>query len=155
MKGTIVNKKQLADIIGYSERSITEFQKDPNFPIKLKAGRGSSNQYNTSDVIKWFVQRELSGDKQESAQERLTRVRADREELGLAEDLKLLIPAKDLEKNLTAVFSAIKVALMNSMETIKSEIDVRYGIDVDFEILDEHSRQALTHLSAIKTDIEE
>ncbi|WP_263079500.1 terminase small subunit [Endozoicomonas sp. Mp262] len=57
-KGQLVNKKQLAEIIGKSERTITTFQKN-GLPIQSEGTRGTANIYNTSDVIDWLIQTEI------------------------------------------------------------------------------------------------
>ena len=56
----IVNKKQLAEIIGRSEEWLTQMQKDETFPILNKRkGRGGSD-YDTSEVIAWMEKRSVS-----------------------------------------------------------------------------------------------
>lgn len=55
----IVNKTQLAEIIGRSEKWITEVQKQHDFPI-LKQGRGRlGSQYMTADVIAWMEKKKV------------------------------------------------------------------------------------------------
>ncbi|AZZ92757.1 DNA packaging protein [Hahella sp. KA22] len=144
-----VNKKQLADIFGISERTFTQYQKDPDFPIVLDAGRGASNQYDTVAVFNFLKDRALSGAKFESARDRLDRIRAERETLALGRDLGELVPASELEALLEQVVTAIKTTLLDSNHILKTELDARYDIDVEPDILDEHSRQALTHLAAL------
>lgn len=56
----IVNKRQLADILGLTEETLTQYQKDPTFPILHKRkGRGGSD-YETSDVIAWLERRKIN-----------------------------------------------------------------------------------------------
>ena len=56
----IVNKRQLADILGLAEETLTQYQKDPTFPILHKRkGRGGSD-YETSDVIAWLERRKIN-----------------------------------------------------------------------------------------------
>ena len=46
----IVNKRELADIIGKSEEWLTQMQKMPDFPVLVKRlGRGGSD-YETKEV---------------------------------------------------------------------------------------------------------
>lgn len=55
----IVNKAQLASIIGRSEEWLTQMQKNPDFPVVRKGrGRGGS-EYETSDVIDWMSRRNV------------------------------------------------------------------------------------------------
>lgn len=55
----IVNKTQLAEIIGRSEKWITEVQSQHDFPI-LKKGRGRlGSQYMTADVVAWMEKKKV------------------------------------------------------------------------------------------------
>jgi phage terminase Nu1 subunit (DNA packaging protein) len=56
--GKFVNKIELAEITGKSERTLTAWQKS-GMPIELNSGRGSSNQYDTASVIEWMINREM------------------------------------------------------------------------------------------------
>lgn len=53
-----VNKKQLAEIVGYTEATLTKWQKD-GLPIAYSGKIGESNEYETADVIKWMIRREV------------------------------------------------------------------------------------------------
>lgn len=56
----IVNKVQLASIIGKSESWITDAQKGHDFPIE-KRGRGRAGQlYDTAKVIEWLEKRQIN-----------------------------------------------------------------------------------------------
>lgn len=56
----IVNKRQLAEILGKSEEWLTQMQKDPSFPVLHKRkGRGGSD-YESADVINWIERRSVS-----------------------------------------------------------------------------------------------
>lgn len=55
----IVNKVQLAAILGKSEEWLTQMQKNADFPV-LRKGRGrAGNDYETSDVIAWINRRNI------------------------------------------------------------------------------------------------
>jgi len=56
--GLLVNKKQLAEILGRNEATLTTWQRD-GLPIETKGGRGSWNRYDTADVINWLVKRDV------------------------------------------------------------------------------------------------
>lgn len=143
--GKIVNKKMLAEIVGVSERTLTEYQKQ-GMPILNDSGRGSENSYDTADVVKWLIDKAVNG-KSESARERLDRVKADREELALAKDLEQLVPAEEVEKKLVSKVIATKSHFLSGMSKIKSELDAYYDIEIDIELLNEHAREILTQLS--------
>lgn len=143
-----VNKKALAEIVGISERTLTEYQKDPTFPIDEDNGRGRQNVYETVDVIDWLVQR-ATGKKAETSKERLERIKGDREELALAKDLEELVIADQVEGSLSDIVIAIRSDTLNNNAQLKYELDTAYDIDLDIDILHEHSRTILEHLSQI------
>lgn len=58
--GKLVNKKELCEILGKSERTITTWQKN-GLPIELEARRGQSNTYDTEQVLDWLISREIAG----------------------------------------------------------------------------------------------
>jgi phage terminase Nu1 subunit (DNA packaging protein) len=53
--GMLVNKKELAQVFGISERTFSEYQKDPTFPICENGSRGESNQYDTAQVTRFLI----------------------------------------------------------------------------------------------------
>lgn len=56
--GKIVNKAELAEILGKSERTLTTWQKN-GLPIASDGERGSSNFYDVEEVIEWMINREI------------------------------------------------------------------------------------------------
>ena len=151
--GQIVNKAQLSAIIGKSERTLTEYQKEPGFPIKVNAGRGGSNQYDTEEVIEWLIQRAVGGERKESSLEKLNRVRAQREELGLARDIGELIPAAETREVLIRVATAIRSTLVAGNSKLKAELDTLYDVEIDITLLHEHSRDILSHLAELNVEL--
>lgn len=55
----IVNKKQLAEILGLSEETLTQYQKDGTFPILHKRRGRAGSDYETADVIAWLERRRV------------------------------------------------------------------------------------------------
>lgn len=141
----IVNKKDLSEILGISERTLTEHQK-AGLPILVDGVRGSENQYDTADVITWLIERAING-KRETSRDRLDRVRADREEIGLAKDLDELIPAAELEDAFSAKVIAVKNLLLQGDAKLKTELDALHDINIDIEFLNDNTRNILTQLS--------
>ncbi|MFL1405386.1 terminase small subunit [Marinobacter sp. M1N3S26] len=149
--GKRVNKRELAEIFGISERSFTAYQKDPSFPVARSGGRGQANEYDTQDVHEWLVSRAVNGARHESARERLERIKGDREELGLAKDLEELVPAVLIGARLEQVVLAIRTGVLTGNPKLKTEIDALYDIDLDIELLNEHSRSVLKQLAALES----
>jgi phage terminase Nu1 subunit (DNA packaging protein) len=147
----LVNKKQLAEVFGVSERSFSEYQKDPTFPIKEEGGRGRSNTYDTAQVFEWLKSR-AEGQGKETAKERLDRLRGDQAELAIAKEIGELVPAEDVARELDDVVSAIRSSQMFGNTKLKKELDTVYSLDIDIEILNDHSREILTDLSVLEVE---
>ncbi len=150
----LVNKKELAEVFGITERSFTEYQKDQTFPIKEHGGRGRQNIYDTQQVFRWLESR-AEGQGQETAKERLDRLRGDQTELAIAKEIGELVPAEEVERDLDDVVSAIRSSVMFGNTKLKKELDTVYSIDVDVEVLNDHSREILTDLSSLEVEFEE
>jgi len=147
--GKRVNKRELAEIFGISERSFTTYQKDPSFPVAKAGQRGQANEYDTQDVHEWLVERAVSGAKHENSRERLDRIKGDREELALAKDLEELVPAALVGARLEQVVLAIRTGVLTGNPKLKTEIDTLYDVDLDIELLNEHSRSILRQLAGL------
>lgn len=147
--GKRVNKRELAEIFGISERSFTAYQKDHSFPIARAGQRGQANEYDTQDVHEWLVDRAVSGARHESSRERLERIKGDREELALAKDLEELVPSELIGARLEHVVLAIRTGVLTGSPKLKTEIDTLYDIDLDIELLNEHSRSILKQLATL------
>ncbi len=151
--GKQVNKRELAEIFGISERSFTAYQRDPSFPVAVSGTRGKANTYDTEDVHQWLMDRAVNGARHESSRDRLDRIKGDREELALAKDLEELVPAVSVEARLVQVVLAIRTAVLTGNPKLKTEIDTLYDIDLDIELLNEHSRNQLRQLAGLGEEL--
>lgn len=142
----ICNKKQLAEILGKSERTLTDWQ-DQGMPIRLKVGRGGSNQYSTADVIEWMIQRALSGEKQESSRERRDRLEADRIEFLLAKEAGLVISADEVAPIWEGAILAARAELLALADRLRMVIVSTYGTEVDLQLIMEQVNIALHKLA--------
>lgn len=55
----LVNKKELSEILGKTQQTLTTWQKN-GLPIFAEGSNGMSHQYKTEDVIQWLISREIS-----------------------------------------------------------------------------------------------
>jgi len=152
--GKRVNKRELAETFGISERSFTAYQKDLSFPIAKAGGRGQANEYDTKDVHEWLMDRAVNGARHESARERLERIKGDREELAYAQDIQELVPALLVGARLEQVVLSIRTGVLTGNPKLKTEIDTLYDIDLDIELLNEHSRSILRQLAGLGVEPE-
>src|ERR1700694_2099962 len=96
MAGKRVNQAELAEILGKSDVTIWEWQKE-GLPIAKQGVRGTENEYDTADVIAWLEQRaRVAAGKAEKASEREARLRGDLLEFEIAEKNKVLVPSTEV-----------------------------------------------------------
>lgn len=153
--GLLVNKKELAEILGVTERTLTEWQKNQSFPIEIVGQRGQPNQYNTEKVIRFMIERSMAGQSKESNRERRDRLEGDRLELDIAQRCETLLVAEEYEKALTSLVYGIRNTILQGDSTLKMQLDSLYGIDIDEDVLNEHSRSILQQLASYEHDAEE
>jgi terminase small subunit / prophage DNA-packing protein len=93
----IVNKQRLSKILGKSERTLTEWQKE-GMPIKKAGERGQSNTYDTEKVIDWLLKRASDSEgEMEKAKLRLIMAQAEMEELKVKEKKEELISLEKMK----------------------------------------------------------
>ena len=142
----IVNKNQLADVMGVSERTLSEWQED-GLPIKSVGGRGMENQYETAEVIEWRVQRAVAGKSVLTPRDRRDLAEAQRSELELAKESRKVVSIEEVLPMWEAAVLAARTDLLGLGPRLKASIDARYGIDVEQEMIDVEVRNALQKLS--------
>lgn len=153
--GLQVNKKELAEIVGATERTLTEWQKHSSFPIEHEGQRGQSNIYDTAKVVQWMIQRALAGKSKESQRERRDRLQGDKIELEIAKECGTLIDAQEYESELSGLVYGVRNTILQGDSTLKMQLDSLYGIDIDIEVLNEHTRSILEQLAAYAQEYEE
>lgn len=108
----IVGQEEIAAVFGVAPKTIVEWQ-DQGFPVAERGGPGVPSEYETSDCIRWLVQREVAKVQGERPQDRLARVQADKIEMENAEKRGQLVSAEQLEPKLRAIVIAAREALRN------------------------------------------
>lgn len=149
--GRIVNKRELAEIFGISERSFTEYQR-AGLPFIVGDGRGHENQYDTGIVYTWLITRAKAGSTTESAKDRLDRLRGDREEIAIAKELGELAPAANFERVWTDHVLAARAELLNMSDGLATALSARYGINIDAQLICDAVEKSLARLSELNVD---
>jgi len=90
-----------------------------------------------------------SEDGMDLVRERVLTERIDRElkQFTLAEKKGALINVAQLEPALMQMVGAFRTELVSLADKLKGEIDTLYGIDIDLQILNDHTYAALNHLA--------
>jgi phage terminase Nu1 subunit (DNA packaging protein) len=113
--GKLVNKRELSEILGVSERTLTDWQAEPGFPIvDLAESRGAENTYDTALVIGWQLQRELArSDETDQARRRLLTIQAQRQELEYQRAAGKLVSAEELGEEIGAGLRELRDAMVS------------------------------------------
>ncbi|MCP5191019.1 MAG: terminase small subunit [Pseudomonadales bacterium] len=109
----MIGQEQVADLFGVASKTIVEWQ-ELGFPVAMQGGRGVSSEYESTDCIRWLVDREVRKVRAESPRDRLFRLQADDLELKLAEKRGHLVPTSAIEPSM-------KAAVVAARERIRSE----------------------------------
>ncbi|MCY1539514.1 hypothetical protein D9M68_751040 [compost metagenome] len=94
-----------------------------------------------------MIQRAKAGASRETQSERLSRVRADREELALARELEEVAPAKDFERVWEEHILAARSRLLLFVDQLAAFIETKYGIKVDLVQLQRPVDEVLQELA--------
>lgn len=86
--------------------------------------------------------------------ERVLTERVDRElkQYELAEKKKQLVRVDQLEAELSRMVGAFRTELLARDDKLRSEIEALYGIDIDPQLLEDHTRAALAQLARYDPD---
>lgn len=144
--GKRVNKRELSEFLGYSERTLTEWQ-DGGMPIEEKGDRGESNVYDTADVVKWLVSRETGKDRAESEKERLTRLQADQIELDISVRRRLLVPIAEIEPVYQRMAATAAAFLRSQIVPLAQSLELVQGEEAKVQLITESIDGFLTRLS--------
>lgn len=150
--GKLVNKRDLAEIIGVSERTFTEWQKEPGFPFEVNGGRGAGNSYDTAKVIQWMVAREVTQRAGEKPRDRADRLKGDMLEVDLAERLGQLAPAALFERAWSDHVIAAKTELLSLPLRLVGEIHALHNITVDSDLILVQIEASLAKLESFDVD---
>ena len=143
----LVNKRQLSEIVGVSERSLTEWQKE-GLPVASYAdNRGQANEYESAAVIRWMVQRELERLNKEKPRDRLDRLKADAIELDLKERTGELAPAALFERAWADHILAARTEFLTLPEQLATELSATAGVEIDPDAIASHINKALEKLA--------
>lgn len=130
-----VNKKQLADIVGVSERTLTEWQEE-GLPIARKGMRGEENEYDTAVVFTWYARRALVlAGKSETQRDREARLRGDMLEIQLAKEHGSLVPAGEVKPVWESRVLAAAAFMMSRQSRLAGILEATPGIEAKREFL--------------------
>lgn len=91
------NKTDLAEILGVSERTLTDWQ-DEGMPIVARGERGQANAYDTVAVITWMEAREIAKARASTPRDRLDLARERLVRIEIADKERKLVPMDEMRR---------------------------------------------------------
>jgi phage terminase Nu1 subunit (DNA packaging protein) len=157
--GKQVNKRELSEIMGVTERSLTDWQEE-GLPIAHKGERGEENVYDTEIVINWRVQRALArAGKAESQRDREARLRGDMLEIDLQAKNGTMVPAAEVEPIWLGRVRAAAAYMLGRASRLAAILETTAGIEAKREVLRKEDAEFLSHLgvngAAIQVEVEQ
>lgn len=146
----LVNKSELADIVGRTQQQITTWQRN-GLPHR-KGGNGQANEYDTAEVIEWLTTRNIGDGRNETAKERKDRLDGDMRELDIAEKLDILVPAASVAQVWERMIVAARQEFVAGLAKVRQAVASEHGIEVNQKLLDECAENTLAHLAGYGAD---
>lgn len=143
----IVNKVELAEILGRSERQLTDDQ-DEGLPIKHRGERGQEHRYDTATVIDWLIQRALARTGSMKAQLELESLELDVKKKRADEALRAetLVPADQVGPVWEGRVLAACAYMRGRASRLAGILEATPGIEAKRGVLMESDYQFLNHL---------
>lgn len=132
----IVNKRELAELLGVSDQTLSEWQ-EQGMPVEERGGPGVSGRYNVPACVRWASRREIDKRVGPSSFDRLNLVKAKREEIALQRDLGEVVFVKDIRPGLRRYVSDILGTLLAIPEKHAHILEVTEGVDGKRQVLDD------------------
>lgn len=141
MAGKIVNKHELAAILGKTPKTLTIWQAE-GMPFAKSESNGAANEYNTAEVIAWLVRRETrTGPDPNSEKAALLKEQAEQARRRNAREKGELIPMTAARLVVQRAAYAIRQKIVTSGLSHSDKqallIDIQSLRSVDFEQIDE------------------
>ncbi|MBL8518200.1 MAG: terminase small subunit [Betaproteobacteria bacterium] len=143
--GKKVNQTELAEILGVTDVTLWEWQKD-GMPIEQRGERGQANVYDTTACIDWRIERELAKRGKETQRDRLTRLQADALERENAIKAATLVPAEEIEPVWRGRVFAAAAFLLGQRSRLAGLLEAAPGIEAKRTLLEREFTEFLTRL---------
>jgi terminase small subunit / prophage DNA-packing protein len=135
--GKKVNQTELAEILGVSDVTLWQWQKE-GMPIEERNLRGQSNSYDAAEVIAWMVKRAEEKVRKESPRDELARAQTALARLQVAEKEGQLVSVAEFEPEYARLVLACRQRLLQIPARMELEEKKRARLE---EMVDEALRE--------------
>lgn len=149
-----LTKQHLADLFGVTVRTVSDWQREADFPAPTKEGR--RNLYDAAAVVGWWRDREIArliegedGKLLDLNHERarLAKAQADRQELALARERGELVPVELVGEAVGSDYTRVRARLLAMPTKAAALLAPETDTAICQSILDDLVREALSELS--------
>lgn len=143
-----LNKAQLAEFLGYSERTLTDWQAE-GLPIAVIGARGQEHEYDTASVVAWIVQRaEARARSSENPKDELYRTQSHLNRLKIAEAEGRLVDLQSVEQGFARMVVNARQRLLQIPDSLGGELAAAPSEAACADLLREAIRDALKELAS-------
>ena len=143
----LVNKRELAELLGISERALTDWQSD-GMPIARRGERGEENAYDLSAIMDWRVDKALArhGDTEAELRRRMLKLDLEEKEAAAALRRGELVPASEVRPLWDSRVLAAATYMIGRASRLAGEIEAAGGLEAKRAVLRKADAEFLTRL---------
>jgi phage terminase Nu1 subunit (DNA packaging protein) len=141
-----INKRELAEFLGVSERALTRWQKE-GMPVRVAGARGEGNEYDSAAVVRWLLERK-EGTRKTSPRDRVAERQAELLALQIAEKTGELVPRAEIRPAWLDLIASAKQALRAMPASLAPLLAQLGDADAMRDLLDDVIEETLSKLAA-------
>ena len=133
--GRAVNKRELSEILGISERSLTEWQRDGMPVAELRESLGHENTYDTEAVIRWWIERDVARRAGGSSFDKLNDVRYRRELINLNREEGQIVLREEIRPAFRTYVNDVLATLLGIPDKYAQQLELTESVDGKHQLL--------------------
>jgi hypothetical protein len=133
--GRAVNKRELSEILGISERSLTDWQKDGMPVAEMRESLGHENTYDTEACIRWWIARDVARASGGSSFDKLNDVRYRFELIKLRREEGEIVLREDIRPAFRAYVNDVLAVLLGLPDKYAAQLDLTASVDGKHQLL--------------------
>ena len=141
----IVNKRDLAEFLGVSERALTTWQRD-GMPVRVAGARGEGNEYDSAAVVRWMVDRKASK-KAQTPRDRVADRQAALLDMQIAEKKGDMVARDEIRPAWFDLITSAKQSLRALPTSLAPLLAQMEGADPMRDLLDDAIEEVLSKLA--------
>lgn len=133
--GRAVNKRELSEILGISERSLTDWQKEGMPVVEFGESRGQENTYDTEACIRWWIARDVARSSGSSSFDKLNDVRYRFELIKLRREENEIVLREDIRPAFRTYVNDALATLLGLPDKYAHTLELTESVDGKHQVL--------------------